>query len=91
MHNNSLLNIKQEHYIAVLSVAKLLETGKWEQRQTWTLATLTYTFAVFEESKCSVPRIKMDSNDGPLTKPGGEVHLVSFMMQQALKRNTTQQ
>lgn len=46
---------------------------------------LTYTLAILEESKCAVPRVQMDSNDGALSKPGREVHLVSFMMQQAWK------
>lgn len=41
---------------------------------------LTYTLAILEESQCAVPRIQMDSDDGPLSKPGGEVHLLSFMM-----------
>lgn len=47
---------------------------------------LTYTFTVLEESKCSVPRVQVDSNDGALSKPGGEVHLVPFMMQQAWRK-----
>lgn len=46
-------------------------------------SVLTYTLAILEESKCAVPRVQMHSNDGPLSKPGREVHLVSFMMQQA--------
>lgn len=51
---------------------------------------LTYTLAILEESECAVPRVQMDSNDGPLSKPGGEVHLVSFMMQQALQKEDKQ-
>lgn len=47
------------------------------------LPVLTYTLAVLEESECAVPRVQVDSNDGPLSEPGGEVHLVAFMMQQA--------
>lgn len=44
---------------------------------------LTYTLAILEESECAVPRVQMDPNDGPLSEPGGEIHLVSFMVQQA--------
>lgn len=47
------------------------------------LPVLTYTLPILEESECAVPRVQMDPNDGPLSKPGGEVHLVSFVMQQA--------
>lgn len=50
---------------------------------------LTYTLAILEESQCAVPRIQMDSDDGPLSKAGGEVHLLSFMMQQALQKGKT--
>lgn len=34
-----------------------------------------------------MPRVQMDSNDGPLSKPRGEVHLVPFMMQQAWQKS----
>lgn len=47
------------------------------------LPVLTYALAILEESECAVPCVQMNSNDGTLSKPGGEVHLVSFMMQQA--------
>lgn len=36
-----------------------------------------------------MPRVQMDSNDGPLSKPRGEVHLVPFMMQQAWPKKQT--
>ena len=29
-----------------------------------------------------MPRVQMYSDDGALAKPGGEVHLISFVMQQ---------
>ena len=51
-------------------------------------AVLTYTLAILEESECAVPRVQMDSNDGSLSKPGREVHLVSFMMQQAWEKKS---
>lgn len=55
------------------------------------LPVLTYTLPILEESECAMPCVQMDPNDGPLSKPGGEVHLVSFVMQQALTetRRTT--
>lgn len=37
-----------------------------------------------------MPRVQMDSNDGPLSKPRGEVHLVPFMMQQAWQKSKQQ-
>lgn len=45
------------------------------------LLLLTYTLAIFKESECAVPRVQMDPDDGALSKPGGEVHFVSFVMQ----------
>lgn len=47
---------------------------------------LTYTFTILKESERSVPRVQMDSNDGSLSKPRGEVHFVSLMMQQAWQK-----
>lgn len=51
---------------------------------------LTYAFTILEESKRAVPRVQMDSNDGTLSKPRGEVHFVSFMMQQAWQKTDKQ-
>lgn len=47
---------------------------------------LTYTFTILKESERSVPRVQMDSDDGSLAKPRGEVHFVSFMMQQTWQK-----
>lgn len=46
---------------------------------------LTYALAILEERERAVPRVQMDPDDGPLAKAGGEVHLVSFVVQQTWK------
>lgn len=47
---------------------------------------LTYALAVLEERERAVPRVQVDPDDGALAKAGGEVHLVSFVVQQTWKQ-----
>lgn len=46
---------------------------------------LTYALAILEERERAVPRVQMDADNGPLAKAGGEVCLVSFVVQQTWK------
>lgn len=61
-------------------------SGRGDISQIFYSTLLTYTLSILEESEGAMPRVQVDSNDGPLPKMGGELQLVSFMMQQAWKR-----